>query len=291
MIKVSNIERFATHDGPGIRTAVFLKGCPLCCPWCANPEAKEPRPVLMYKESVCLRCRRCEAVCPRHAIQWQNDAFEADRNACTACGECVRCCPGSALSLNGTEMSAEEILRIVLKDSDYYEESGGGVTFSGGEPLFQGQEAIALFAKAKEAGLHTAAETTGNVPASLMKQAEPYIDLFLFDLKHTDPAVLKTVTHAVPEQIFENFEYLTSLRPSDVIARIPVIPGFNQDAVEDLIAYAKSRHIKAIHLLPYHNLGKAKWHQLQKPYCYDDIPALKKEELERYCDALVSIGG
>ena len=124
-----------------------------------------------------------------------------------------------------------------------------------------------------------------------MKQAEPYIDLFLFDLKHTDPAVLKTVTHAVPEQIFENFEYLTSLRPSDVIARIPVIPGFNQDAVEDLIAYAKSRHIKAIHLLPYHNLGKAKWHQLQKPYCYDDIPALKKEELERYCDALVSIGG
>ena len=231
MISVSSIERFAVNDGPGIRTTVFLKGCPLACPWCANPEAAIFRPVLMYRENLCLHCRRCEAACPKQCIHWEDGRFHCDRRNCDACGICTELCPASALSINGQDMEAEEILKIVLKDLDYYTESSGGVTFSGGEPLFQGEAALDLFQKAKKAGLHVAAETTGNYSPALLKRAEPYIDLFLFDLKHTDRAKLKEVTHADPELVFANFEWLTSFRPQDVTARIPVIPGFNTDAL------------------------------------------------------------
>ena len=237
MISVSNIERFATKDGPGIRTTVFLKGCPLHCPWCANPETWQKEPVLMHMENTCVYCRVCESVCPRQVIHFENQTFQINRDQCDQCGLCVENCLNAALSINGTYMENDAILKEVLKDLDYYNESGGGVTFSGGEPLFQKEAAVSLIQQAKESGLHVAIETTGVCEPSLLQQAEPYIDLFLFDIKHVDAAKLKDVTGAPFETVKTNFEYLCEKRGNDVIARVPVIPGFNFDDLDEILSF------------------------------------------------------
>ena len=290
MISVSNIERFATRDGPGIRTTVFLKGCPLHCPWCANPETWTKDPVLMHRAERCVSCHTCEHRCEKQAVSFENGEFVLDRSRCDACGQCVRSCLPGALSVSGVWMEAEDILETVRKDRDYYEESGGGVTFSGGEPLFQ-PESLHLFQLAKAEGLHTALETTGVYPNHVLREAEDFIDLFLFDFKHVDSEKLYETTGAPMDLILENLTYLTSKRPEDVIIRVPVIPGFNEDAVEKIIAFVKPLGVRAIHLLPFHNLGKTKWHQLQRTYPYEAVPAMKAETLKQYEDDLVSVGG
>ena len=291
MINVSNIERFAIHDGPGIRTTVFLKGCPLHCPWCANPETWTKDPVIMYQERLCEHCETCAHVCPNQAVSFAGGNYQIDRSRCTACGICVKNCIPGALSVNGMAMKEEEIIETVLRDKDYYEESGGGLTISGGEPLFQKEAVLRLLKLAKDAGLHVAAETTGMYDTGHLRACEPYIDLFLFDIKHTDPMKLKETTGADFDLVKQNFEYLCEKRPQDVIVRVPVIPGFNDDAVEDIIAFAKAHSVHAVNLLPYHSLGTTKWYQLQKDYRYGDEPGMKPAELKQYEDAVVSIGG
>ena len=291
MISVSNIERFATKDGPGIRTTVFLKGCPLHCPWCANPETWQKEPVLMHTENKCVHCRVCESVCPMHAIHFEKQTFQMDRGQCDRCGQCVDNCLNNALSINGTYMENDAILKEVLKDLDYYQESGGGVTFSGGEPLFQKEAAVALIKQAKESGLHVAIETTGVCEPSLFHQAEPYIDLFLFDIKHVNAAKLYEVTGAPFEMVRKNFEYLCEKRGRDVIARVPVIPGFNRGDLDEILSFIKPHPVQAVNLLPFHNLGKTKWHQLQKDYAYEAEPSISAKDLEQYRDELVTIGG
>ena len=165
------------------------------------------------------------------------------------------------------------------------------MTFSGGEPLFQKEAIIELLKQAKAAGLHTAVETTGMYETEHLKACEPYIDLFLFDIKHTDPKLLQETTGASWEMIKQNFTCLTDRRPRDVIVRVPVIPGFNDNALKEIIAFAKEHHVKAVNLLPYHSLGRTKWHQLQKDYRYEDEPGMKPEVLKPYEDDFVSIGG
>lgn len=290
MINVSNIERFATHDGPGIRTTVFLKGCPLHCPWCANPETWTTKSVLMYKENLCVGCRECEKHCPRHAITW-TDTFHVDRTKCITCGTCLNHCIPSALSINGTMMAEEDIIKEVLRDREYYEESGGGVTFSGGEPLFQQDSIPQLLRLAKQAGLHVAVETTGYYNLEFLKSVEEYIDLFLFDIKQLDREKLAAVTGAKLQIIADSFGYLTEHRPQDVIARIPVIPNFNENDLEQMIAFALEHHVQAVNLLPYHTLGKSKWEQMQKQYGYGTVPMMDKEILSKYIRNRVTIGG
>ena len=291
MISVSNIERFATRDGPGIRTTVFLKGCPLHCPWCANPETWQKEPVLMHMENKCVHCRICESVCPQHAISFEEQMIRIRRESCDHCGQCAEACLNSALSINGTYMENEAVLKEVLKDLDYYRESGGGVTFSGGEPLFQKEAAVSLIRQAKESGLHVAIETTGVCEPSLLQQAEPYIDLFLFDIKHVNAEKLSAVTGAPFEIVQKNFEYLCEKRGGDVIARVPVIPGFNREDLDEILTFIKAHPVRAVNLLPFHNLGKTKWHQLQKDYAYEEASSLSAKELEPYRDELVTIGG
>ena len=291
MIRVSNIERFAVHDGPGIRTTVFLKGCPLHCPWCANPETWTIEPVLMHKENACVRCKTCVHVCPNHAVTVEGGSFTVNRKACDGCGICVRACLNDALSINGTEMEEEEIIKVVLRDRDYYEESGGGVTFSGGEPLFQKEGILRLLKRAKEAGLHTAVETTGAYDRALLEEAQKNIDLFLFDIKHVNAQKLQETTGADWEQVRGNFEYLTSLRGQDVIARVPVIPDFNEPDLEEILTFLRRHPVKAVHLLPFHNLGRTKWHQLKRTYRYEEQASMKQEALKPYADDKVSIGG
>ena len=290
MISVSNIERFATHDGPGIRTTVFLKGCYLHCPWCANPETWFLKPVLMHKKQLCVGCRQCEKACPVKAISFQKD-WRVDKTRCQGCGLCAACCLPGALSISGEVMSEEQVIREVMKDLDYYRESNGGVTFSGGEPLYQKEGLKRLLSLARGNGLHTILETTGNYPLEDLREIEQYVDLFLFDLKHVDEGKLAEVTGGDLKKIMACFGWLSEKRPQDVIVRIPVIPGFNDDALTELIDYARSRNVREINLLPFHNLGKNKWQQLYLPYQYENEKSMSRESLQKYISDDVTIGG
>lgn len=291
MIKVSNIERFATHDGPGIRTTIFLKGCPLHCPWCANPETWTINPVLMHDEKKCVRCHCCQKECGIDAISFQPQ-FVLDTSKCTACGKCVDVCIPDALSISGKDMNLDEILKEVQKDDAYYQNSNGGVTLSGGEPFFQFQEMFQLLKELKGKGYHIAIETTGMYSLEHLKEAEPYIDVFLHDIKQLDENILQEVTGAKLEVILKNLDYLSKKCPEKVVVRVPVIPGFNNDEkyLQSVIEYAKKKGFKEVNLLPYHSLGKNKWHNLKKKYQFEEEKMMDKDSLYSYIDYGKQIG-
>ncbi len=296
MIKVSNIERFATHDGPGIRTTIFLKGCPLHCPWCANPETWTLDTILMHDEKKCVRCHCCQKVCEKRAIDFDPD-FKINRNLCDGCQKCMDVCIPEAISFSGKEMTIDEILEEISKDDAYYKNSNGGITLSGGEPLFQFEEVFKLIQILKEKGYHIAIETTGMYNLNVLKKVEPYIDLFLHDIKHLNKEKLESITGASKEIIFNNLDYLSKTCKEKVIIRTPVIPGFNEEIVKDIILYAKEKGFKEVNLLPYHSLGKNKWHNLKKDYVYENEKMMDKSHLSSYTELgkelniCVKIGG
>ena len=296
MIKVSNIERFATHDGPGIRTTIFLKGCPLHCPWCANPETWTLDTILMHDEKKCVRCHCCQKVCEKRAIDFDPD-FKINRNLCDGCQKCMDVCIPEAISFSGKEMAIDEILEEISKDDAYYKNSNGGITLSGGEPLFQFEEVFKLIQILKEKGYHIAIETTGMYNLNVLKKVEPYIDLFLHDIKHLNKEKLESITGASKEIIFNNLDYLSKTCKEKVIIRTPVIPGFNEEIVKDIILYAKEKGFKEVNLLPYHSLGKNKWHNLKKDYMYENEKMMDKSHLSSYTELgkelniCVKIGG
>lgn len=296
MIKVSNIERFATHDGPGIRTTIFLKGCPLHCPWCANPETWTLDTILMHDEKKCVRCHCCQKVCEKRAIDFDPD-FKINRNLCDGCQKCMDVCIPEAISFSGKEMTIDEILEEISKDDAYYKNSNGGITLSGGEPLFQFEEVFKLIQILKEKGYHIAIETTGMYNLNVLKKVEPYIDLFLHDIKHLNKEKLESITGASKEIIFNNLDYLSKTCKEKVIIRTPVIPGFNEEIVKDIILYAKEKGFKEVNLLPYHSLGKNKWHNLKKDYVYENEKMMDKSHLSSYTELgkelniYVKIGG
>ena len=296
MIKVSNIERFATHDGPGIRTTIFLKGCPLHCPWCANPETWTLDTILMHDEKKCVRCHCCQKVCEKRAIDFDPD-FKINRNLCDGCQKCMDVCIPEAISFSGKEMTIDEILEEISKDDAYYKNSNGGITLSGGEPLFQFEEVFKLIQILKEKGYHIAIETTGMYNLNVLKKVEPYIDLFLHDIKHLNKEKLESITGASKEIIFNNLDYLSKTCKEKVIIRTPVIPGFNEEIVKDIILYAKEKGFKELNLLHYHSLGKNKWQNLKKDYVYENEKMMDKSHLSSYTELgkelniCVKIGG
>ena len=278
---VFNVQRFSVHDGPGIRTTVFLKGCPLACAWCHNPEGRDPDPELSLLPGRCIRCEDCVEACPEHAAfpafrvgeaGWAAKAGkDGERGRCLRCGACVDACPAGARVLMGQPWTVDALLEEVERDRVFYEESGGGVTFSGGEPLMPPRNAAFLLAclrAAGERGLHRAVDTSGHVPADTLAQAAPLIDLFLYDLKHMDDGIHRRLTGVGNERVLENLKRLDATG-SEIWIRVPLIPGVNDDAanLEAMTAFVASlSRPHPIHLLPYHRVGGDKYGRLGVEY-------------------------
>lgn len=286
-VSLLEIERFALHDGPGIRTVVFLQGCPLHCPWCANPESQRQQPRLLHNRRKCTGCGRCTACCPSGNITLRDGHPVFRRAGCTGCRTCAAHCPEEAIRFAGTTVSTARIMETLLRDKDYYLSSGGGVTFSGGEAFMQFEGLTDLLRRCRAAGLHTAVETCGQVPGEKLKQAYPLTDLFLFDIKHTDREKLKKTTGADLETILSNLRYLAAQNPGHVTIRVPVIPGFNAEMkiLEEIFTLAVENRIRRVHLLPYHTLGKDKYEQMGLPYLYPEHAMLTKETLLPFREA------
>ncbi|MDR1353288.1 MAG: glycyl-radical enzyme activating protein, partial [Treponema sp.] len=277
---LSNIQKFSLHDGPGIRTVVFFKGCPLSCLWCSNPETQEAAASVLRDTAKCVRCLRCAAACPARAISGE---LFIDRRACTACGACVRECPQKALSMNGQPYSLEETLRICLQDRPFYEESGGGVTLSGGEVLLQAQFAYKLLEALRREGIHTALETTGCAPPAVFMRLAEAAALLLFDIKHYDRELHFKGTGVYNDLILDNLRAAVAARKT-LLPRLPVIPGFN-DSPKDALGFSRllnSAGLKQAQLLPFHQFGEKKYEMLGLPYPMRGVPQLHPEDLEDY---------
>lgn len=262
---VFNIQRFCVSDGPGIRTTVFLKGCMLNCLWCHNPESKSPAPVLSLAKQLCTGCGECIRVCRCHSFA--DGMHVINRSACTACGECTQVC-GGALEILGREMTAEEVLAEVMRDEPFYRSSGGGLTVSGGDPLYHPAFTLQLLQLAKENGLHTCIETSGFTRWEQLEAIIPYTDLFLWDVKETHSALHRQFTGVDNALILDNLRRLDGLGAQTVL-RCPLIPGFN-DRTEHLHAIAALantlNHVQRIDVEPYHPLGLGKSEAIGQAY-------------------------
>ena len=287
MLRAMEIERFAIHDGPGIRTIVFLQGCPLFCPWCSNPESQVIKKQLMYSENKCTKCQTCLKNCPKGSIKFINNRMVFNRSECGECEICGEVCPSRAISFAGRTKSIDEIMTEVMKDKDYYDDSNGGITISGGEPFVQYEGFLELLKESKRKGLNTAVETTGNVDIEKVMEAEPYIDLFLFDIKHTDKKKLLEVTGGNLDKMLSNLEYIASKNLNKVIIRVPTIPTFNHDdkTINEIIDLACKYKIKELHLLPFHTLGKNKYGQIDRKYELNNMKMIDKNELKKYLES------
>jgi pyruvate formate lyase activating enzyme len=280
-VSIIEIERFALHDGPGIRTVVFFQGCPLHCPWCSNPESQKRGTRLMHLKKRCVTCKQCINTCPDRLISFRDDKLIFNREACTACKTCARTCPQDAIRFSGEKADIPYIMEIIKRDKEYYANSGGGVTFSGGEAFMQHEALIELVNRCKEEGIHTAVETSGQTGIENITEAYPLIDLFLYDIKHSDKDILKKVTGANLDTILANLDYMAGRDLNKIIIRIPVIPGFNfyTEEIASVFELALQRQIKEVHLLPFHTLGKDKYEQLGLSYPFSHTKMLTKEDL------------
>ena len=276
---VTEIERSAIHDGPGLRTVVFLQGCPLHCCWCCNPETQSVRPVLLHDKKKCVGCGACAAVCPHKAIRMQEGKTKVDRTSCQGCGNCVPVCQMAANAMSGKEMDFTDILNIVDRDRAYYDATGGGLTLSGGEPLMQAA-VVGLLKLAKESGLSTWVETTAFVPWEVLEKAAEYVDGFYVDYKHADADALRRATGAELSVIESNLRRLAELNVN-VTLRTPVIPGFNDDreTLKACFAFAGGLGLERYVLLPYHSLGRGKYEKLGLDYPMAGVPNMLLSEL------------
>jgi len=267
------IKRFAVHDGPGIRTTIFLKGCSLACRWCHNPESISAQPEIGLLTRKCVGCRRCAAVCPAGAHRFRDGARVLDRRQCVACGKCVDACLPGALEYYGRDISVEAAVAAVLEDKTFYANSGGGCTLSGGEPLLQARFCAEVFKRLREAGVHCAVDTAGAVHWKDFQTVLPHVDLFLYDVKHVDDRIHRQCTGASNQQILENLRRLAS-HGTPIEIRLPLVPGIN-DADADLQAVAEFLHGLAngvrLRVVPYHALARFKYEAVGRTDTMPDV--------------------
>jgi len=257
---IFDVQRFSLHDGPGIRTTVFLKGCPLACRWCHNPEGMRTTPEVFVTADRCIGCGACVEACPHGLPSGIDGGWAAPKDVCEACGLCADACPTGARRLAGREVTVEQLVEEVLRDRVFYNQSGGGVTFSGGEPLRQAEFVLACLEALKEEGVHTAVDTCGLVDRDDLLRAAAIADLFLFDIKHADDASHAEWAGAPNRRILANLEALARAH-DEVWVRVPVVPGVNDDAVNlrrtaELAASLPG--VRRVNLLPYHEFGADK---------------------------------
>ncbi len=284
---VFNIQKFCVNDGPGIRTTVFLKGCPLKCVWCHNPESQAMRPELMYDEKKCAGCLRCVAVCPTQRHQADQGRHRFEWSECMACGRCVELYCG-ALELFGKTMTAEAALEEVLRDRLFYETSGGGMTISGGEPLYQAEFSTELLRLARQAGIHTCMETCGFARPEIVAATAEYTDLYLFDWKETDPVRHRQYTGVDNDLIASNLRLLNRLGKK-IVLRCPIIPGYNDDQThfEGIAGLANQLDgIQHVEVEPYHAFGQSKYERLGRSYEPGEVSAPQSGDVDEWIEKL-----
>jgi pyruvate formate lyase activating enzyme len=289
---VFDVKKYAIHDGPGIRTTVFLKGCPLRCLWCQNPEGQDPKPELVVRKSRCIGCGECSKGCSRGAISLVAQHVSIDRRNCVLCNRCSQVCPSDALSIAGKQMSVKEVLEEIEKDMAFYDESGGGVTFSGGEPLFQPDFLNGLLTECKRRGIHTIVDTCGFAPYEIIGRMRDKVDLFLYDVKIIDSRKHRKYTGASNEQILENLKKLAK-NGSGIVISFPIIPSINDDD-RNVISTAKFigslPNVKNVNLLPYHRAGIEKYRNLGKSYKLDKIQPPLSQEMKAIKEKMETFG-
>jgi pyruvate formate lyase activating enzyme len=278
-----NVQRFSTEDGPGIRTTAFFKGCPLRCAWCHNPEGLSPQPELMWYDVRCIGARDCLSVCPQGALHLTPQGMQIDRGRCDACGACAEACPAAALEIIGRQWTPQALFEELQKDAVFFETSGGGVTFSGGEPMAQAEFVIALGRLCREAGLHVALDTCGAAAWTDYEQVLPLVNLVLYDLKIRIRELHRSATGADNASILENARRI-SAADVPMWIRTPIIPGYTADAANiaalgEFIA-TELPTIQRWDLLAYTNLGGPKYRRLGRPNALEGVPLLTRAEME-----------
>ena len=285
---IFNIQRFCTQDGPGIRTTVFLKGCPLRCAWCHNPESHRVAPEVLFSPEKCIGCGDCAAVCEAGGHQMRDGMHGFDRRVCTACGKCTADCCTGALELCGRTATVEEVLDTVLRDAPFYKNTGGGMTLSGGEPLAQADFTLALAKEAKARGLHICIETCGHGKPETVRELAQYVDIFLLDCKLTDAELNRQYTGVDNSLILENMALLDSLG-AHIVLRCPILPDINltDTHFDGLAALAKKfAAVNQFDLEPYHPLGISKAERLGRTAAYANTELMDKKLLEPYAERL-----
>lgn len=289
---VTNIQGYSIHDGPGIRTVVFMKGCGLECQCCSNPECISRNPEIGFIKTLCTKCGKCAGVCPTNALDYQEGKFpRIDRAKCNGCGACSSVCTYKALITYGKQMNAEEIFDAINRDKIFYEASGGGVTVSGGEALLHSQLVCDLFQKCRQAGIHTCIETSGYAAESCLKQVLPYTDYVLYDLKHMNSDKHRQYTGKPNGLILTNAKNVAE-SGVETLFRMPLIPGMNDDEknINDTAYFLKTLASTHIELMPYHRLGQGKYESLDKKYPPSYIPVPKPNHLESIQKTFESLG-
>jgi pyruvate formate lyase activating enzyme len=297
---VVNIQRYSIHDGPGIRTVVFMKGCPLRCKWCSNPEAIKSTREIFWQEDKCIGCLTCLTVCPVKAVRISGEKkIFIDQSICNLNELCIKNCPSGALDIFGYEMTVDEVIDIVKKDLSYYDVSGGGITLSGGEVMHQFKFAVELLKKCKAEKINTAIETTGYSDWNKMEELLKYTDLVFYDLKSMDEEIHKATTGVSNKIILENLVKLDKLNINFII-RMPFIPGVNdtsQNAHMMIDFFSKCKSEITLQILPFHKYGSYKYKLLKIPFEMEDVEMPKQTELEKFkayfkgTNVKVEIGG
>jgi len=298
---IFDIKKYAIHDGPGIRTTVFFQGCPLTCWWCHNPESQSHRPVLFYRNSRCMLCGACVAVCPQHGIKLfpSTNGMDAgsenpgegedgkgraitDRSICSRCGQCAAACYYGAREISGREMTPAEVMAEIERDLPFYDQSGGGVTFSGGEPLLQPAFLAALLGACKQMGIHTVVDTCGYAAWDVIEPLVGEVDLFLYDLKLMDDIRHMKYTGVSNRRVLSNLQRLSE-NAAQIEIRIPLIPGINDDAenlTQTAAFIAGLPDIAAIELIAYHHTAAAKYESLDLPYKLPEVAPPSIDDME-----------
>ncbi|MEM2513751.1 MAG: glycyl-radical enzyme activating protein [Candidatus Bathyarchaeia archaeon] len=291
---VLSIERFAIHDGPGIRTVIFLKGCPLRCKWCSTPDGQRPRPELEFFRERCIGCGKCAETCPSGAVKKSNKGIVNRRNLCMACGKCTITCPTGARIIAGKYMTVGEIMEIIESDTLFYFNSGGGITLSGGEPMMQPSFSIEILKRCRDIGIHTCMETSAYCQWSIFHEILKYVDLLYVDIKHMSHNVHKKFTGKSNKIILENIQKIAQEYPGKpVIVRVPIIPGINDDSANIIATALFVRQLNKnykIELLPYHKLGLYRYYALSRRYPLQSLEPPSKTKLDALKTLIKSLG-